>query len=148
MVQAVSLAREYKNFLILYTNGSSALQDNHGTSEKKDHQSAQFFIGAGVAESRLIFERKASNTLENAIFSVQLIGLDIKKPWLLLTSAAHMSRAMAIFNATGWNVTAYPVDYKTSPDISLWSFSLIEGAVLWQGLMYEMLAWVKYLVVR
>jgi uncharacterized SAM-binding protein YcdF (DUF218 family) len=35
------------------------------------------------------------------------------RPWLLVTSAWHMPRALATFCAAGWNVTPYPVDYRT-----------------------------------
>jgi uncharacterized SAM-binding protein YcdF (DUF218 family) len=33
--------------------------------------------------------------------------------WLLVTSAYHMPRAMAIFRAQGMDPIAFPVDYRT-----------------------------------
>jgi uncharacterized SAM-binding protein YcdF (DUF218 family) len=61
----------------------------------------------GIPESRLLFERAATNTCENAVLSAGLEGVDITQPWLLMTSAAHMPRALATFKVVGWNVTAY-----------------------------------------
>lgn len=143
MVHAAQLAREHSNFRILYTNGS--LNTNRPTSSGYTaSQSARFFTASGIAENRLIFERSATNTYENAIFSARLSNVDIKQPWLLLTSAAHMPRAMATFKAAGWNVTAYPVDYRSKTALRWWDFSLAEGALLWQNFVYEFLAWAKY----
>jgi len=148
MVAAAQLARKHSNLLVLYTNGQSPSKYDHGGGGKEGGQSARFFRASDINEDRMIFERSASNTRDNAVFSAQLSGVDIKKPWLLITSAAHMPRAMATFEATGWSVTAYPVDYKTSQDLSLWSFSLSEGATLWQNLAYELMAWAKYIALR
>ncbi len=148
MVAAAQLARKHSNLRILYTNGRSPSKYDHAGGGKNGGQSARFFLAFNISEVRMIFERSASNTRENAVFSAQLSGVDIKKPWLLMTSAAHMPRAVATFEATGWNVTAYPVDYKTSQDLSLWSFSLSEGATLWQNLAYELMAWAKYIALR
>jgi uncharacterized SAM-binding protein YcdF (DUF218 family) len=61
----------------------------------------------------VIYESASRTTYENAIFSAALPQVDRSKPWLLLTSAYHMPRAMAVFRKTGWNVTAYPVDFRT-----------------------------------
>ncbi len=33
--------------------------------------------------------------------------------WLLVTSAWHMPRAVGVFRKVGFEVTAYPVDYRT-----------------------------------
>ena len=35
--------------------------------------------------------------------------------WLLVTSASHMPRALAVFQKAGWTITAYPTTYKTMP---------------------------------
>lgn len=148
MVAAAQLARKHSNLLVLYTNGRSPPKYGQPGSDKQAGQSARFFRASGISEVRMIFERAATDTRENAIFSARQSGVDITKPWLLMTSAAHMPRAMAIFEATGWNVTAYPVDYKTSQGLSLWSFSLSEGATLWQNLAYELMAWAKYIAFR
>lgn len=34
--------------------------------------------------------------------------------WLLVTSAWHMPRSMGCFRKAGFDVTAYPVDYRTN----------------------------------
>lgn len=144
MVYAVQLAREHPKFRLLYTNGSSMKKRALPLVDHTSSQSTRFFITSGIEDVRLVFERSATNTRENAIFSADLNDVDIKQPWLLLTSAAHMPRAMATFKAVGWNVTAYPVDYKTKMALPWWDFSLSDGAALWQNFLYELFALAKY----
>jgi uncharacterized SAM-binding protein YcdF (DUF218 family) len=70
-------------------------------------------VEAGIARARILLESKSRNTYENA-----LLTRDLAKPvdgerWFLVTSAYHMPRAIGLFRKAGFNVTAYPVDYRT-----------------------------------
>ncbi|MFP8965561.1 YdcF family protein [Pokkaliibacter sp. CJK22405] len=68
----------------------------------------------------LVIENNARNTAENA---TRLAPWKDKAreegsnnaPFLLITSAYHMPRAMGVFRQQGWNVVAYPVDYRAFP---------------------------------
>ena len=40
--------------------------------------------------------------------------------WLLVTSAYHMPRSMALFRRAGFSVVAFPVDYRTFGDRRDW----------------------------
>jgi uncharacterized SAM-binding protein YcdF (DUF218 family) len=68
----------------------------------------------GVAPNRLFAERQSRDTFENALFSRQIANYRPGERWLLVTSAAHMPRAIAAFRAVGFSVEAYPVDYQTT----------------------------------
>ena len=41
-------------------------------------------------------------------------------PWLLLTSAYHMPRAVGVFRKAGFAAEAYPVDWRTRGGDDLW----------------------------
>ena len=69
-----------------------------------------FYIEQGVDMKRVTLESQSRTTRENAIRVSALLGERCKQPWLLVTSAWHMPRSMAEFQAVGCNVTAYPVD--------------------------------------
>jgi uncharacterized SAM-binding protein YcdF (DUF218 family) len=70
-------------------------------------------IDMGIDVSRIQFEDQSRNTRENALDS-QLLGSPMPgETWLLVTSAAHMPRAMGVFRAVGWRMLADPVDYRT-----------------------------------
>jgi len=79
----------------------------------------RFFEQQGVDMARVRFEAASRNTAENARLTAAMVG-EGKQPWLLITSAWHMPRAVAAFRAEGLPVLAYPVDYRTTPADVVW----------------------------
>lgn len=74
---------------------------------------ARFLMDAGVAEDRIVLEGGSRNTYENAVLTRELVKPGPGERWYLVTSAYHMPRAMGLFRKAGFDVTAYPVDYRT-----------------------------------
>lgn len=100
-----------------------------------------FFQQQGLPLGQVRFEDRSRNTAENARFSAELAEA-ADRPWLLITSASHMPRAVASFRAAGLSVRPYPVDFRTEPDNLVWprepssslSFAGI-AAYEWLGLL-------------
>lgn len=66
------------------------------------------------ADSTTLIEGKSRNTLENARFSAALLQKKgLKPPYVLVTSAFHMRRAVMIFKKVGVDVVPYPGDFRT-----------------------------------
>ena len=64
-------------------------------------------------DSALIIESASKNTYENGVFVKQILdSLKYNGTILLITSAVHMPRAMAVFKNQGINAMAYPADYE------------------------------------
>lgn len=61
----------------------------------------------------VIVESSSRTTLENAQDTAQIVRPRPDQLWLLITSAAHMPRAMGCFRGAGFRVVAYPVDFIT-----------------------------------
>ena len=63
--------------------------------------------------ARMIFERQSltqnSNTYGNAVFCHRLIAPAPGERWLLVTSAAHMPRALGTFHKLGFAIEPWPV---------------------------------------
>ncbi len=146
MVAPLPLMQQHPHLRLLFTGGEGELLAK-GLTEA---QRAEIFYHAmGLAPARLILEDRSRNTFENAILSAAIEGVDIKKPWLLVTSAWHMPRAMATFEKAGWNVTAYPVDFRTGRTTPWTDYSLPDGAAKWQLVLHELLGlWVYQLTGR
>src|ERR1019366_7169678 len=110
------LARRYPNARIVLTGGSNALIFDEGIE-------AVFAVrqleALGVTHDRIAAEEQARNTIENAVFSRLVANPKPGERWLLVTSADHMSRAMAVFRAAGFPVEAYPVDWRTRGPIDM-----------------------------
>jgi uncharacterized SAM-binding protein YcdF (DUF218 family) len=146
LISAAALAQRYPNARIIYTGGSPNLL--HNDAKEADYATA-LFQGLGIAKSRLTMERQARNTKENAEFS-----RDIAKPkrgerWLLVTSAYHMPRSVGLFRKAGFDVEAYPVDWKVGTREDLLRYFIVAnnglelvdiGVREWLGLIAYRLA--------
>jgi uncharacterized SAM-binding protein YcdF (DUF218 family) len=111
LTELVYLARRYPNARLIFSGGSGALIDD---SLKEADAARLFFERMGLPKNRITYERQSRNTLENALFSMQLAGDSARTgKWVLVTSASHMPRAMGVFRKAGWNIQAFPVDYDT-----------------------------------
>ena len=141
ITEAVALARRYPALKIVFSGFSPEIFPD-GISEAD--AAAQFFEQQGIPGSRLIREGRSRNTHENALYSLQLPGIDAAKRWLLLTSASHMPRAFAIFKKAGWNVEPYPVDFHTGRTINYLHYSLVSGADRWNIVLHELLGIAVY----
>ena len=110
------LARRNPNARIVLTGGSNALIFDEGIE-------AVFAVrqleALGVAHDRVAADEQARNTIENAVFSRLGANTMPGERWLLVTSAYHMPRAMAVFRAAGFPVEAYPVDWRTRGPIDM-----------------------------
>ncbi|MBR0700412.1 YdcF family protein [Bradyrhizobium diazoefficiens] len=114
------LARRYPNARIVFTGGSANIVSNDA---READYSAPILESLGIPKERLIFERNSRNTWENAIFTKELVTPKPGERWLLVTSAFHMPRSMGIFRQAGFEVEAYPVDWRMGGRDDLLSFT-------------------------
>jgi hypothetical protein len=141
MVVPLTLLRQQPNLKILFTGGEGDLLDT-GLSEAE--RARLFYQSFGVPPERLLLEDRSRTTYENAVLSAQLPGVDRSQPWLLLTSAWHMRRAMATFQKAGWNVTPYAVDFATGSQTPWTTYSLLQGPRKWVKVLHEVVGMLAY----
>jgi uncharacterized SAM-binding protein YcdF (DUF218 family) len=83
-------------------------------SGRGDRNAAAFEIREEhIDPARVILETSSRNTFENAVDSAQIVKPQAGESWLLVTSAAHMPRAVGCFRRAGFSIVAYPVDFAT-----------------------------------
>lgn len=141
MTAAFALARAYPDLKVVFTGGIAAVA---GAGLTEAQRAKIFFTEMGLASDRVRYEDKSRTTYENATNSATMPGVDKNRPWLLLTSAYHMPRAMAVFQRVGWNVTPYPVDYGTTSGQSWLDFSFHYGPQEWTLALHEVLGYYAY----
>ncbi len=112
----LELARRFPDAALLFTGGTGSLQyPQYSEAETMK----QLLTSIGFDTSRVTFESASRTTEENARLSRELVGNATARPWALVTSAAHMPRAVGVFRAQGWNVIPHPVDYATGGEPGL-----------------------------
>ena len=92
-------------------------------------------------DTAILIDKNSKNTYENATFTRKVLdNARLKPPYLLVTSAFHMRRALYIFRKHGVDVLPYPCDYvagntnTATPDylipnlyaLSTWNFYIKE----------------------
>jgi uncharacterized SAM-binding protein YcdF (DUF218 family) len=144
-IQPLRLYKQKQINKIVLTGGIGNLFFKHQT--EADFTRTEM-IACGVDSNDIIIENKSKNTYENAIFTKKILdSLQVKGPYLLLTSALHMPRSLKVFNKAGFEVTAYPCAYDVIdskhtffdyilPDISLLS--------TWKYVIKEMVGMAVY----
>ncbi len=104
------LARRYPQSRIVFSGGNSGVIIHDGNEAEF---ALKLFRTFGIDPARVTVEDRSRNTAENAMYSKQLVAPKPGERWLLVTSAYHMPRSIAVFRQVGFDVEAYPVDYRT-----------------------------------
>ena len=137
-LDGIALARRYPEIPVILSGGSGRLRGGPDGASI----AARLFASAGIAPERLIEERRSRNTAENAARSRPLAEAAGQGPWVLVTSAFHMPRAVGSFCAAGWgNVVPWPTDYRAGAFVARIGWNpgghlgaLTTGAKEWVGL--------------
>lgn len=96
LVEAVKVAHRFPNTKLIITGFGN------------DH-AYEYARLNGIAPERLVIETRARSTFQNAVYTRQLLVPAQDKRWLLVTSAAHMPRAVGCFRKAGFEVLPLPV---------------------------------------
>ena len=140
MTTVLPLLRQAPDLAVVFTGGQG---EYFGSGPSEAERARLFFVQLGLDPQRVRLEDKSRNTYENAVFTARLSGIDPRKPWILITSAYHMPRALAVFRKQGWNVTPYSVDFNVGLATPWTSYSLgISGK--WGLALHEYLGTLSY----
>lgn len=139
----VAMLRHNPHLQVVYTGGEGAWL---GVGPSEAERARKYFDSMGLSPAQVRYESASRNTYENAVLTGQLPNIDKSQRWLLVTSAFHMPRAMATFAKAGWNISAYPVDFRTGTDTPWTSYTLRDGVANWQLLLHEWLGLLAYRV--
>ncbi len=107
LTAAAGLRRRHPELPIVVAGFSAAVR-HRGFSEGE--MTRRLMAELGLAPTSFVYEERSRTTFENARFTAP--RLDGDGPWLLVTSAFHMPRAVASFRAQGVAVVPYPVDWR------------------------------------
>lgn len=98
-----------RKILITGASGDWLIAKNQGETR----QTASLLASWGVPASDIMFEEKARNTRENALFSARILNKMFPGgKYLLVTSAFHMRRSTGCFEKVGIQTDPFPADFN------------------------------------
>jgi len=142
LLEFMRLGRLYPGARMVFSGGSGSVLD----TELREADDARLLMDElGFDTSRVVFERDSRNTWENAVMSREAVSPEPGEVWVLVTSAAHMPRAVGCFRKAGFPVVPWPVDYST-PGLAHVRpvFNLLGGLGGINGAAHEWLGLVAY----
>jgi uncharacterized SAM-binding protein YcdF (DUF218 family) len=145
MTVPVGLMHQYPSLELVFSGGEGRLLT---TGVTESELARAFFSQQGIDMQKVRLENGSRNTRENAQQVAKLLGHRCQEPWLLVTSAWHMPRALMEFKNLGCNVTAFPVDFRTGKSTTFTDYSLAQSLVLWQTALHEWLGLLVYKITR
>jgi uncharacterized SAM-binding protein YcdF (DUF218 family) len=145
MTVPVGLMRQHPRLELVFSGGEGRLLT---TGVAESELAKVFYQQQGLDMARVRLEDGSRNTRENARQVAKLLGERCQQRWLLVTSAWHMPRSIAEFEAAGCKVTPYPVDFRTGESIPLNEYSLAHSLLRWQTALHEWLGLLVYGMTR
>jgi uncharacterized SAM-binding protein YcdF (DUF218 family) len=112
VIQAFRLFRNGRVKYILVTGGNPPWSSD---SIPEARHIAELLKEWGTPSHAIIVEDQSRNTWENAMNSKGLWDKQKFKSGLLVTSAAHIPRALAVFRRAGFSVTPAAADFRARP---------------------------------
>ena len=142
LIEGVALARKFPDAVLVYSGGNASVDLNGGVEANAFNTSLQRF---SPLTNRIILETKSRNTWQNAIFTKEKIS-DVKQgTWLLVTSAYHMSRSVAVFTKAGIKVKAWPTDFRANAIRTPWlSIRSLTQLAKFRTFLHEVIGIVVY----
>lgn len=139
MLAFAALARRYPDARLAFSSGGP------GPGGMTESDAARRLLEAiGIPSDRMQYETRSRNTRQNGLFLKEQLQPRPGETWILVTSAYHMPRAMAVFRQLDWDVVPWPTDYRSAsqPDATL-SIKMVDleaAAHEWVGLLYYWIA--------
>lgn len=110
VVHAARLWRAGKAPIVISSGGGGPYT---GGPQTPGDAMADLLVELGVAREAIVVEGRSRTTWENALYSKELLDARGIRDVLVVTSAAHMTRAMAVFERLGLRAIPAATDYSS-----------------------------------
>lgn len=120
LIDALALYQDYPQAMLVFSGGNGFMTAGDTRTEAQDIEEVLTVLD--VPQESVVFEDRSRNTYQNIIYSRDYIKPRPFETWVLVTSAYHMKRAMAVAEAHAprWRLIPYPADYRTDGRYRLW----------------------------
>jgi len=141
LIAAIDLAKKLQVPLIFV--GGHQQQD--GVTYRESRSLDTLIAIAGLPSSQVFINDDSNDTFDNALKAKAILLKQQLSHSVLITSAAHMPRAVGVFKQQNIAITPFPVEYKAS-NRPQWfiQFSLVKKLALIEYASHEWLGLLKY----
>jgi uncharacterized SAM-binding protein YcdF (DUF218 family) len=146
--RALHAARLYRTGRVRYILISAGNLPWRQTRVSEAEQAAYLLKEWGVPSEALLIEGQSRNTYENAQRSKPIWDAYSFHSGLLVTSASHMPRALAVFRHAGFSVEPAPADFHTEPIRESGPLVLLPNAGALAASSLALTEWLGLLVYR
>ena len=98
--------------LIILSGGNMSYSQARGTTTAEEMQA--LLVGLGIPQEALVLQKQSQNTAEDAFFTRAIFTEKEIRTVILVTSAAHMPRALMMFASPEISLIPAPVDYNVT----------------------------------
>ncbi|MEI9991844.1 MAG: YdcF family protein [Rhizomicrobium sp.] len=141
LLAGAELARRFPGAKLVF----SGIVGRNARQREAEHAAAEHaFLAMGLAPGRVLYERTSLDTGENLVNSMKLARPRPGETWLLVTSAVHMPRAMAIARRLGWTMVPWPSDYISTAGAGVYLGSPSDGLVEIDSALHEWIGLAAY----
>ncbi len=112
VIYAAELYKQGKASSILASGGNLDFSAPQASTPAQEMKSLLLWMG--VPDQAIILENQSQNTHENAVDCAKILNAKNIKTIILVTSAIHMPRAVAVFQKQGLTVIPAPADFSVT----------------------------------
>lgn len=127
MLAAAALARRFPAARLVFTG---LFREDVSNEFSALPGRSSLIFGDEYRRRPIEFMGEARSTYEEGLLALERLEPRAGETWLLVTSAMHMPRALAVFRNLGWRLIPYPVDYTTAGEPELLNDDPRPGASL------------------
>lgn len=121
VIESVRLQKLYPHSKIIFSGYAGP------SNESAADVGAQIALSMGVPEEKIIILAEPRDTIEESKASFKIIG---SKPFLLVSSASHLTRSVGLFKKLGMNPTPAPTEFMNAEG---WKFGLPDSGGLYKA---------------
>ncbi len=114
LIHAADLYHSGAAPVVILSGGKIEWMESTDDSPASDMR--EILLKLGVPDDSLILQSKSRNTYEDALYSSEILKDKGYSNIILVTSAMHMPRSVALFKKQGLNVIPSPTDFTLTED--------------------------------
>jgi len=112
VVYGAILARQFPEAIVIVSGGDIDFLDLASSSPAEDM--ASLLVLMGISNGNILVQGESQNTHEDALYTCAMLKENGLENTLLVTSATHMPRSVAVFQKQGCEVIAAPTDFTVT----------------------------------